>query len=629
MIITRLNVNYFGKFSGKEIELKPGINLIYGENEAGKTTLHTFIKGMLFGIERLRGRGASSKEDTYMRYLPWDYPGAYGGQMDIMLDDRVYRLQRSFHANEKSFIILDLLTGREIKLKEDHISELIPGLTESAFRNTISIEQLRAETDSELASHVKNYITNLSIAKSREVNVEKALSSLKEKKKALESLPYAAQLKSLSEKIKDGEAKEVKIDLLTAKLKELESKEKDLVKQSSKHKNAITQKEEKLMGELPAILEKYRSYRELTRQYSQINSQVDDQKDKLTKYQKYLVDLDNKQEDTIKGARKKGLTYIVSSLVVCLLSLYLSKAFIVGAAVLGVALIVGVMLLTLANKKRHRTNKEEYLRIDLSLKHGKELLKELTERRKKLEDSCDVLSDSIMLYMQEFISEDELTPEAVDRLQEVIRLKKSEAFKEQSEHSKKLEELRFQIGKIGWELSDLEENETELIKNKEQYAYIMQKQVENEAELKAINLALTTINELSATIHDSFGLELNKAVSEIIDSVTDHRYNDIKIDEKLNIKLGWNDNYIILDRLSAGTIDQVYFALRLATSDLLIGKEPMPLILDDSFALYDDSRMKAALTMIADYNQVIMFSCQKRERQILEDLKIPFNYIEL
>src|SRR5690606_15128040 len=103
MLITRLKVDYFGKFTGKEIELKLGINLLYGENEAGKSTLHTFIRGMLFGIERLRGRGAASKEDVYTKYLPWDYPGAYGGQMDIMVGDKAYRLIRSFHANDKSF----------------------------------------------------------------------------------------------------------------------------------------------------------------------------------------------------------------------------------------------------------------------------------------------------------------------------------------------------------------------------------------------------------------------------------------------------------------------------------------------------------------------------------------------
>ena len=71
---TRLKLDYFGKFSGKELELKPGINLIYGENEAGKSTLHAFIKGILFGIERLRGRGRGQGRYLH-RYLPWEYPG--------------------------------------------------------------------------------------------------------------------------------------------------------------------------------------------------------------------------------------------------------------------------------------------------------------------------------------------------------------------------------------------------------------------------------------------------------------------------------------------------------------------------------------------------------------------------
>ena len=73
----------------------------------------------------------------------------------------------------------------------------------------------------------------------------------------------------------------------------------------------------------------------------------------------------------------------------------------------------------------------------------------------------------------------------------------------------------------------------------------------------------------------------------------------------------------------------MYFALRLAVSDLLLGEEPMPLILDDSFALYDDSRVKAALAKMANRSQLILFSCQTREKQLLEELGLDFNYIEL
>ena len=54
MKIRELYLRNFGKFSGKKIVLKDGINLFYGENESGKTTIHTFIKSMLFGLEEHR-----------------------------------------------------------------------------------------------------------------------------------------------------------------------------------------------------------------------------------------------------------------------------------------------------------------------------------------------------------------------------------------------------------------------------------------------------------------------------------------------------------------------------------------------------------------------------------------------
>ena len=56
MIIKDIRLTNFGKFNHKMVTLEPGLNIVYGENEAGKTTLHTFIRGMLFGIEKQRGR---------------------------------------------------------------------------------------------------------------------------------------------------------------------------------------------------------------------------------------------------------------------------------------------------------------------------------------------------------------------------------------------------------------------------------------------------------------------------------------------------------------------------------------------------------------------------------------------
>lgn len=54
MKLRELKLKNFGKFHDKSIQLQDGINVICGENESGKTTIHTFIKAMLFGLERGR-----------------------------------------------------------------------------------------------------------------------------------------------------------------------------------------------------------------------------------------------------------------------------------------------------------------------------------------------------------------------------------------------------------------------------------------------------------------------------------------------------------------------------------------------------------------------------------------------
>ena len=54
------------------MELSPGINVLYGENESGKTTTHTFIRSMFYGVRRLRGKAALN--DTYTKYEPWENP---------------------------------------------------------------------------------------------------------------------------------------------------------------------------------------------------------------------------------------------------------------------------------------------------------------------------------------------------------------------------------------------------------------------------------------------------------------------------------------------------------------------------------------------------------------------------
>ena len=155
--------------------------IIYGENEAGKTTLHTFIRGMLFGIEKQRGK--ASAKDTYSKYQPWDNPSNYQGTMGIESDGVNYRIERNFSKENKSFKVINEDLG--IELSQEQIDELFAGLDESCYYNTISISQLGSVTDKELENILKNYAANLGSTKSMEINIKEAFEELNTEKRKI------------------------------------------------------------------------------------------------------------------------------------------------------------------------------------------------------------------------------------------------------------------------------------------------------------------------------------------------------------------------------------------------------------------------------------------------------------
>ena len=103
MKLLDLHIDGFGKFHHRDLSLEDGLNMIYGRNEAGKSTLHTFIRSMLFGLER--GRGRASRNDCYSRCIPWEGQGAYGGRMRVEHEGTVYRIERNFSREQKSLTI--------------------------------------------------------------------------------------------------------------------------------------------------------------------------------------------------------------------------------------------------------------------------------------------------------------------------------------------------------------------------------------------------------------------------------------------------------------------------------------------------------------------------------------------
>lgn len=169
--------------------------------------------------------------------------------------------------------------------------------------------------------------------------------------------------------------------------------------------------------------------------------------------------------------------------------------------------------------------------------------------------------------------------------------------------------------------------ESKLETLKERYSAIDTSQIDFYKEkLQSYNKTLADLRNAKDALSRAFeqlqmdySPRLNKTACGILKNITYGKYTEFMVDEDYNITVRNSDNVIVSsDYLSGGTYDQIYFSLRMALISLIC--EGMPVILDDAFALYDDERMKKALYYLkTTENQVLIFSCQTREKNFVEE----------
>ena len=181
MHILELHLKNFGKFTDRHIYFPEQIHVIYGENEYGKSTIYAFIKAMLFGLERGRGRAAG--RDVFSRYEPWENPNYYAGMMRFCCGGRTFRLERTFDRYTKSASLVCEDDGEVLSVEAGDLQMLLGGMTAAAFENTAAVGQLTAKPGQELAAELKNYAANYYETGSGEVDLQGAFEQLKLKKK--------------------------------------------------------------------------------------------------------------------------------------------------------------------------------------------------------------------------------------------------------------------------------------------------------------------------------------------------------------------------------------------------------------------------------------------------------------
>ena len=151
-----------------------------------------------------------------------------------------------------------------------------------------------------------------------------------------------------------------------------------------------------------------------------------------------------------------------------------------------------------------------------------------------------------------------------------------------------------------------------------------------EQDIQALALAADTMQRLAAGMSKTLEHVLNREMSEILAQITGNAHGQLQVSEGQGIVLSEQQKSRAPEAYSQGTMQQAYFAYRMAAGKLLAKEEPLPFLLDEAFAGYDTERLRQTLCWLANQeNQIFLFTCRETERELLLEEGIPFLEIRL
>ncbi len=606
-----LHIDGFGKFHDRTLSFTDGVNVIYGKNEAGKSTIHTFIRAMLFGLER--GRGRAAKNDTYSRYEPWENRSEYEGWLEVESEGTVYRIERIFGKENRSLTVVNETKGLPEEPTKELFDEILGGLDETAYDNTISIGQLKSATDDSMVGELKNYIANMNNTGDVSLNITKASAYLKNQKKNLEAglVPDASkEYTALMSEIKtlDNEVTSPEYENKLTAYEGARADVGDEIETAEADREALSKKAAESRSELAENGFSDRIFVEAAKAAGD------------NAYARYT---EAKQACGEKSGRVVSIIDFVLAVLGAITALYLgataSSEYIFLAVICGAAaiacLVLGIVFMRRDGKLKSEMEEARAAVSDIFKKRlgNPEVSDEALASFDEKMNSFLAVADE----MEESENSERKSLEKINGLRE-----KQNSFSEQIEQQQRKQ----------WELDKKLERLSACRTQAEALERTINENDRIREDIAAVDLAQETMTELSSSIRDSFGLYLNKEASGYIKGLTNGVYDSMSVDEDLNVFLNTPNKLVPLESVSSGTMDQVYLALRLASANLLRGDgEAYPLIFDDSFAQYDDERLASSLKWLSENydGQMLIFTCHTREADVLDKEGVEYNYVHI
>lgn len=667
--IKEINIISFGKIENLTLKLNDGLNVIYGSNEAGKSTVQAFIKAIFYGLGKKRKTDAMSDR---ARFLPWD-KSVMSGNIVIDYNDREIEIARRFGktAAGDKISVTDKISGMVIEeLNVSAPGEILFEMSAQMFEKTLWISQngmYMGGDDKEITAK----LTNLSQTHNEEISHIKALEILKEKK---------AALKAESRRNRNGIIDDIDLrteELLNAKnsaiarineKKKLQSEYQILIEKRESIKQGLLNAEraEKLKKNTE-LVEKADKLREYVSEVEKIKQSSDfkrfdgveenepimleelySEKEKFElESAKYEV-LENSFDDTeFVNDKKKVNICKISSLVLFIIGVIAFFLYIPAGIIL-IAVSAAVLTVFISSKRRYteKTEKVEKLKNDYKEKLN-EIISELNKCDEKIKlilqkRRVDNISEYRTYYNKYIASAAKLESLRFafknllknDNYEELINKSDEVRIKISQEELSAFnfadaEEMRHRLPMIERKLSDIEnklayefsehlsiseiDNEIQNLSNKRKQAVL---------EHRAVEAAISGIEEAYLSLRTEFGPALNENVNDMISFLTDGKYSDFRVSDTYKLKVGCMGEAKDAEYLSQGTYEQIYLALRLSIINLLCGDNIIA-FLDDAFSAFDDKRSKKAMELLKNYSQnsqILLLSCHLRDKKFAEEL---------
>ncbi len=616
MKINSFKVNGFGKLKNKQVELKDGINIIYGENESGKSSMLKFISSMFYGASKNKNGKEISDFD---KYKPWNIE-EFSGKIDYTLDNgenfevfREFKKKNPLIYNSQKEDIskkfnIDKTKGIEFFMQQT-------GIDEETFYSTAITEQEGIKLSKSSQASIVQKISNLISSGDDNISYKKSLERINKSQNEEVGTERTSQ--------RPINIVENKINKLIQEKSELEIYKESIYDNSSERESLkLELKDEEIKKEFLKEVKIKQDCNKLKSVEITVSKKLEDE------YNKKIEALNNKilEDDSAEGNSLKGyyialIIFVITAIAIIILSNLNPIAFtsLIPVVLIGIKIII--------QKRKENSGEDEFKiisQIDL-LRKNKE------EQQSVIEDKSERLRQEIEKERQELISK-YMGNIDIGYIEETLSQTDEDIVKEIDMKESRINTLKFRLqtmessnrdivskldnlSKIEEELQDAEEEREELISLNNSY-----------------NIAKECLENAYMQVKENISPKFTKNLCDIISRISSNRYTNIILNdnEDLTVELE-NGNYIPVSRLSIGTIDQMYLSLRLSALEE-ISTETMPIILDEAFAYFDDERLSNILKYIKSNfsnNQIIIFTCSNREIQILEKLNIEYNLINL